>query len=139
MWHPGRARRLNFAAGWRRIRSRGGFEMQPDFQHPARIRSRRPSRRCCRKFDVRFGPISGLKSDISRGPRSAICYLMHRSTQHRLFDHLVGECEQFRRKIEAEGLRGLEVTNGHSNLDRDYRYLRKWRRKDDTHQTSPTK
>jgi hypothetical protein len=27
--HPGRARRLNFATGWRRIRSRVGFEMQP--------------------------------------------------------------------------------------------------------------
>jgi hypothetical protein len=32
--------------------------------------------------DVRSGPLCGLKSDISRGPRSAPFGLMHRSKQH---------------------------------------------------------
>src|SRR5262249_31339948 len=36
------------------------------FQHPARIRSHRPS--CCRKFDIPFGPLCGLT--LGHLPRS---------------------------------------------------------------------
>jgi hypothetical protein len=44
-------------------------------------------------INVRFGPLCGLKEDVSRGPRSANCGLMRRSKTSavaRLFDHLVG-------------------------------------------------
>jgi hypothetical protein len=45
-------------------------------------------------INVRFGPLCGLTSDISRGPRSAKNGLMHGSKRYEprwfLFDHLLG-------------------------------------------------
>jgi hypothetical protein len=46
--------------------------------------------------NVRFGSPCGLNSDISRGPRSATSGLTS------LFDHFVGEREQFVWNFEAE-------------------------------------
>ena len=40
-------------------------------------------------FNVRFGPLCGLKSDISRGPRSAMSRHM-RCSKKILFDYFVG-------------------------------------------------
>jgi hypothetical protein len=52
----------------------------------------------CKKTFTTISAISGL--------------LMHRSKQTAsLFDHLVGECENFVRKIETNGFGGLEVDN----------------------------
>ena len=48
------------------------------------------------KFDFRFTPESGLKSDIAPCPGCANNGLMHRSKHHRSFDHLVGELLQLR-------------------------------------------
>jgi hypothetical protein len=38
--------------------------------------------------NVCFGPLCGLKSDITRGPRSAISGREHRNKKASLFDHL---------------------------------------------------
>jgi hypothetical protein len=48
-------------------------------------------------MDVRFGADSGLKSDITALPKSAI-------TGSDLLDHLIGAGEQSRWKVEAESL-----------------------------------
>jgi len=59
-------------------------------------------------INVRFGPLCGLTSDISRGPRSAN-RRPERVQRSALFDHLVGAGEEHRRNFEAECFRGLEV------------------------------
>ena len=72
-----------------------------------RCGSRPVIRRCPR--NVRFGPLCGLKSDMSRGPRSATSGLMRCSKKHLLFDHLVGGREQLVRHGEAKHAGGLVV------------------------------
>jgi hypothetical protein len=60
------------------------------------------------KFDFRFTPESGLKSDISPCPFRANNGLMHRSKKS-LFDHFVGAGEQHGRHGDAELLCRLEI------------------------------
>src|SRR5262245_51323102 len=55
-------------------------------------------------INVRFGPLCGLKSDISRGPRSATTGLVQCSKYRLLFDHLVGAYHQGQGHFEAERL-----------------------------------
>src|SRR5438105_2093647 len=52
-----------------------------------------------------FGPLCGLTSDISRGPRSA----NRRHSRNCSLEHLIGESELHRRQIEAGRLGGLEI------------------------------
>ena len=55
--------------------------------------------------------LPGKRTLAGGGGRSASCHKPTYAVQQRnwLFDHLVGECEQLRRHIEAERLGGLEV------------------------------
>jgi hypothetical protein len=52
-------------------------------------------------INVRFGPLCGLKEDVSRGPRSAKSGHSHRSKNAALFDHLVGKGEQLVGNLET--------------------------------------
>ena len=64
-----------------------------------------PTRACTHKIaigdsdliNVRFAPLCGLKSELPRGPRSAISGREQSQQDPRLFDHLVGAREQRRR------------------------------------------
>jgi hypothetical protein len=58
---------------------------------------------------VRFGPVCGLRSDLTRGPRSATLRLMHRSKNRSLLDHFVGAAEHSLRNSNTERLGGREV------------------------------
>ena len=63
--------------------------------------------------DVRFVSLCGLKSDISRGPRSARNGREHMQqtmcANARLLDHRVAEREQRRRHVAGERLGGCEI------------------------------
>jgi hypothetical protein len=56
------------------------------------VRSGKKAKYSLRADVFRFGPESGLNSDITACPKSAISGLMHRSKG--LFDDLVGQREQ---------------------------------------------
>src|SRR5262245_25123186 len=58
---------------------------------------------------VRFTPKADKQADISLSPLCANSDLTRRSKKAALFDHLVGACEQHRRHLKAERLRGLEI------------------------------
>ena len=60
--------------------------------------------------NVRFAPLCGLNSDISRGPRGAISGCKQLQQGH-LFDHLVGDGQYPRRECDPECSGGLEVDN----------------------------
>jgi hypothetical protein len=64
-------------------------------------------------INVRFGPLCGLTSDITRGPRSATIgreqMQQHPWAKLDLLNHLVGKCKQLVRHGEAERLGGLEI------------------------------
>ena len=57
-----------------------------------------------RAYRVRFGPESGLKSDIAGGPFRA-----NTGSDASSFDHLVGAGEQRGRDARVESLSGFEV------------------------------
>ena len=59
--------------------------------------------------DVGFTPENGRWTDIPGGPLCATTGLMHRRTQHLLFDHFVGAGEKRRRDFNTERFCGLEI------------------------------
>jgi hypothetical protein len=60
-------------------------------------------------INVRFGPLCGLRSDITRGPRRG--QQETHAPQHKasLFDHLVGNRQQLRRDCQPESSRSLKI------------------------------
>ena len=58
----------------------------------------------------------GQTAKIPR-PKPHFCFTPHSDHRPVLFDHLVGERQQFVRDVEAERFRGLEVDN-HSEVGR---------------------
>jgi hypothetical protein len=60
-------------------------------------------------INVRFGPLCGLKSDISCGPGCAKTGCEQSQQGGPLFDHLVGDGKHAWRNGQAESLRGLDV------------------------------
>ena len=74
-------------------------------------------------INVRLGPF-GLKSDISRGPRSATT--RPHAPQQKLFDNVISAGKQCRRQFETERLSSLKIDeqlNFCGLLDRQTRQL----------------
>ena len=72
-------------------------------------------------INVRFCPLSGLKSDILRGPRSAKTGCEQSQQTAQLFDYLVGERQQAIRHREPERLGSLKVEH-----QVELRWLHNW-------------
>jgi hypothetical protein len=88
---------------------RTSFHHQPEAQHPNFQLSTSWQADYPIFINVRFGPLCGLKSDTTRGPRSATIGCEQSQQDPRLFDHLVGTQKHRRRDGEIERLRGPEI------------------------------